>query len=79
MASATRWNATTPAKAKSFATTMARWLTGSEVFTRMPDVTILLRLRPVPFSSQSEYQVRAEAEALVQSIKQSMGLLRRHL
>jgi hypothetical protein len=32
-----------------------------------------------PFSSQSEYQMRAEAEALVQSIKQSMGLLRRHL
>jgi len=28
---------------------------------------------------ESKKQMRAEAEALVQAIKQSMGLLRRHL
>ena len=51
-------------------------------FTSKAYLTILSQssgMSVPPFSGQSEYKMRAEAEALVQSIKQSMGLLRRHL
>jgi hypothetical protein len=48
-------------------------------FTRKPRLTIYLSTSRRSGIDSAETHMRAEAEALTQAIKQSMGLLRRHL